>query len=188
MSAVPALAPIVEALVEAGVPHMLAGSLASGVHGIARTTADVDLVVELDDERLARLVESLDPERFYVPVDTARRAVVERSSFNVIDTEHGWKVDLIVRRDRPFSISEFARRERVTVSGVDLFVATAEDTILAKLEWARLGSSDRQVDDVVGILRVRTDLDDQYLDRWAPELGVQDLLAGARRQASTGST
>lgn len=63
------------------------------------------------------------------------------------------------------------------VAGVALFVVTAEDTILTKLEWAQASESGRQLLDVVAILRARVgDLDDAYLDRWASDLGVASVM------------
>jgi hypothetical protein len=97
--------------------------------------------------------------------------------FNVIETVSGWKVDLIVRKDRPFSEAEFARRRRLEVLGVDMMIASPEDVVLSKLEWARLGGSERQLDDVRGVLRLQgSALDVAYLRRWAVDLGVADLL------------
>lgn len=65
---------------------------------------------------------------------------------------------------------------------VDVYVATAEDTVLAKLEWAAMGGSDRQVADAAAVLAVRFDaLDDDYLELWAANLGVSALLARARK-------
>jgi len=58
-------------------------------------------------------------------------------------------------------------------------VATAEDTILAKLVWYRLGGeqSDRQWNDVRGIRAVQGGrLDQAYMQQWARELKVDDLL------------
>ena len=184
MSTTAALRPIIEALDRAEVAHMLTGSLASSMHGIARTTADIDLVVDLDSAGLDRLIAHLDPQRHHVPHSFARQAVEQRSSFNVIDEATGWKVDLIVRRDRPFSRMEFARRERATVAGVPVFVATAEDSVLSKLEWARAGGSDRQLDDAANVLRVRQNLDHSYLREWAGTLGVLDLLEVAFERAT----
>jgi hypothetical protein len=89
--------------------------------------------------------------------------------------------DLIIRKDRPFSQEEFSRRTPATALGIDVHLATAEDAVLAKLEWAAMGGSDRQVRDAATVLAVRAgDLDQDYLDRWASELGVADLLARAR--------
>ena len=97
--------------------------------------------------------------------------------FNVIDTATGAKVDLIVRKDRRFSVTEMVRRIPIVVDDVPLCIVTAEDLILAKLEWARMGGSDRQRRDIEGVLAVSgRGLDLEYLHRWATELGVDDDL------------
>ena len=57
------------------------------------------------------------------------------------------KVDLILRKDRTFSVTEFERRETHEVEGMRLTLATPEDVLLAKLEWAKLGDSERQLED-----------------------------------------
>lgn len=177
---------VIEALDAAGIGHMLAGSFASSLHGMARTTADIDLVIDPPREALDDFLDQLDTERFYVDPATARAAFAARDQFNVVDVTNGWKVDLIVRKDRPFSISEFERRAPGVVLGVETSVATAEDTIVAKLEWAQLGGSDRQLLDVIEILRIQgSTLDGAYLDRWAEDLGLSDRLAEARRAAAT---
>lgn len=175
MSGAP-LADIVAALDAHGIPHMLAGSFASTHHGVPRTTHDIDLVIDLSEQSLDRFVRSLDPERFYVSSEAAHDAWRRRGQFNVVDLSSGWKIDLIIRKERPFSHEEFRRRQPVTLLGAKVFVATAEDTVLAKLEWARLGESERQVRDVIGIVEVcGTELDRAYIDRWSGELGVEAL-------------
>lgn len=183
MTAADLLREVVRRLDEAVIPHMLAGSMASSFHGEPRSTQDIDLVIDPDGSALRRFVDDLDPDRFYV--DDALDALRHRGQFNVIDTTTGWKVDLVIRKDRPFSREEFARRRAVDVLGVSTHVATAEDTVLAKLEWAKGGGSDRQVEDVVGIFDAVGDaLDQEYLDRWAGELGVTELLAVARDRST----
>ena len=81
----------------------------------------------------------------YVDAEIARDALRRRGQFNLIDFATGWKVDLIVRKDRPFSRSEFDRRVAATIAAVAVYVVSAEDTILSKLEWARQGGSERQI-------------------------------------------
>ena len=179
MTAADLLAAVVERLEAAQIPYMVAGSVASSFHGEPRSTRDIDVVIDPDDTRLQRLVDSFEPDRFYV--GDAMEALRRRDQFNVIDTVTGWKVDLIIRKERGFSREEFARRRTVIVLGVPTSLATAEDTILAKLEWAEAGASERQLDDVVGILEVSKDVvDEEYLHRWARELGVSELLERAR--------
>jgi hypothetical protein len=166
------------------IPHMLAGSLASTYHGEPRTTRDIDLVIDPSEQRLMRFVRGLAVERYYASEAAAAEAWHSRSQFNLVHLPTGWKIDLILRRDRPFSRMEFSRRERAEVMGVAVFVATAEDTVLAKLEWARAGESERQMRDVIGILDARgQNLDRDYLERWARELGIEDLWQAAERAA-----
>jgi hypothetical protein len=167
------LSAVVALLDEAEIPHMLAGSMASTFHGEPRMTRDVDMVIDPTVESIERFVAALDRSRYYV--DDAVEAVRRRDMCNVIDTETGWKVDLIVRKDRPFSREEFDRRQPAVVGGVELFIATAEDTVLAKLEWRARSDSERQFRDVVAVLAAQ-DLDTVYLQRWAAELGVADSL------------
>jgi hypothetical protein len=125
------LAEVVRGLDSAGIRHMVAGSVASTLHGEPRTTQDIDMVIDPTATALERLVGGFDPSRFYVGDWVA--ALERRDQFNVIDTTTGAKVDLIVRKDRPFSRSEFERRQPVVIMGVATAVATVEDTILAKL-------------------------------------------------------
>jgi hypothetical protein len=118
--------------------HMVAGSVASTHHGEPRTTQDIDLVIDADASQLLALVGQFDPERYYLSDPAA--ALGAGGQFNLIEPATGWKVDFILRRDRPFSRSEFDRRCPVTLFGVQTAVATAEDTILAKLEWPSRGN------------------------------------------------
>jgi hypothetical protein len=93
-------------------------------------------------------------------------------------------VDLIVRKE-PFSQQEFQRRLPARVLGLDVFIASPEDTILSKLEWAKQSGSERQIEDVAGILRVKREkLDIAYLDRWAEVLGVGEPWRRVRAETA----
>lgn len=175
MSTAEFLAAIVARLDSAEIPHMIAGSVASSHHGEPRSTQDIDLVIDPTREQLTRFLAGLEPSRFYV--DDALAALASRSMFNVIEPTTGFKADFVIRKDRPFSVSEFGRREQVELLGVVTAVATVEDTILAKLEWARDSESERQLRDVATMIRVHgAALDVSYLRRWAGELGVKASL------------
>lgn len=161
-----------------GIPYMIAGSVASSFHGRPRATHDADIVIDPDPEALERLVQELSAAGFYADPNSAREALRRRSPFNVIDTASAFKLDLIIRKDRPFSHAEFARRQRADLpEAKQVALATPEDTILSKLEWAKKGGgSERQLADVRGILDVRgEDLDREYIERWARDLAVLEL-------------
>lgn len=171
---------LVRRLESLGVPYMVAGSVASSHHGLPRATNDADIVIDPTPEGLEALVTALAADGYYVDAKAARDALRARRLFNVIDPESAFKVDLIIRKERPFSREEFSRRERRDLGGLAASVATPEDTILSKLEWARKGGgSDRQIEDALGVLRVGADrIDRSYIARWAAALGVEDLWQG----------
>jgi len=172
-----ALVGVVRLLKDLEVPYMVVGSVASSHHGRPRASHDADVVIEPTLESLELLVRRLSDSGFYVDSRRAHDAFVSRRQFNVIDVESASKVDLIVRKDRPFSREELRRRKETEIGdGIVVALATAEDTILSKLEWARKsGESEKQIHDVAGILDVRAELDHEYIERWARELGVLDL-------------
>lgn len=169
------LSTIADRLEAAGIPYMVVGSVAGSFHGEPRTTVDIDIVIDPTRESLTRFVESLPAEDFYVAQEAATEALARRSSFNVIEHATGWKVDLLVRKDRPFSRTELERRFRAPLLGRPTPIATAEDTIIAKLEWATEGASERQLGDVAAIVRTQgSRLDQDYLERWIGPLGLDD--------------
>jgi hypothetical protein len=103
-----------------------------------------------------------------------------------------FKVDVFIPQPRSFHQSQLARAQKQTFSLVDSEVSanfsSAEDTILSKLEWYRMGGeiSDRQWRDILGVLKTRSgELDLDYLHKWAKELRVSDLLERALKQAGT---
>jgi hypothetical protein len=184
MTAAGVLAAVLDILDQAGVPYMVTGSLASTFHGEPRATRDLDLVIDPDAASLSRLVDELARNDFYVDREAALTALQDRGQFHAI-TPDAWKVDFIIRRDRPFSVEEFGRRQRADLLGRAGYVATAEDTVIAKLEWAAVTGSERQIRDVAGMLTVRgEELDWAYLRRWIDRLGLQAALRQAQDDAA----
>jgi hypothetical protein len=165
---------VTAALDSTGVPYMLTGSLASSMYGIPRATNDIDVVIAPTREQLLSLVQLFQRLGLTVESDAAVTALRARSQFNVIDLLRGFKVDLIFRKEREFSVTEFDRRERHEVEGMSLTLATPEDVVIAKLEWAKIGESERQLVDAAGIVKMqRETLDVAYIERWVESLGLQ---------------
>ncbi|MEW4570895.1 hypothetical protein AB1L88_23760 [Tautonia sp. JC769] len=171
------------------IAYALGGSLASSLHGAVRATRDADLAAEPFPGREADFVSCFsDP--YYISEEAVREAIRNRSCFNVINTMTAFKVDVFIQRGRAFDLSLMARREASPFPGLDgqeIQVVTAEDVVLLKLEWFRLGGevTVQQWDDILSVLRAKSGrLDASYLDRWAAELGVLDLLGKARDEAT----
>lgn len=181
MSLAAVLAATSARLERSGVPYMITGSVASSYHGEPRATRDLDVVIDPDPVALDRLVAGLSADGWYVDAEAARRALTDRTQFNAIDAASGWKVDFLVRRDRPFSFEEFGRRVRAQLLGTEAWIASPEDTIIAKLEWAATGGSDRQLADVAAMLDIGGEsLDGAYIERWVTGLGLLPVWRRAR--------
>ena len=177
------LAPVAAALSELNVPFYICGSVASSVLGEPRSTLNIDLVADLQESQVETFI-SLLGERFYADAAPACEAIRRRSSFNLIHQETFLKVDIFLPKKRRFDDEQLRRREmHILEEGSPQYpVATPEDVLLSKMEWFRLGgeTSDRQWRDILGVLKVNCfDIDIGYLEHWAKDLRVDDLLVRA---------
>jgi hypothetical protein len=167
-----------------GVPYLIGGSLASTLYGMVRTTQDSDIVAEMRLEHLKPFVSALQDE-FYVDDEMIADSIQQYASFNIIHRETLFKVDVFIPAPRPFLQSQLARAQRQVFAfdtEASAKFASPEDTILSKLEWYRMGGevSERQWRDILGVLKTRAgELDLAYLQKWANELKVNDLLERA---------
>ena len=189
-----ALRPVLAAFERLGVACHIGGSVASSSHGVGRSTQDVDVIADLHPSHVRPLVAALAND-YYVSEPMIEAAIRGRSCFNVIHLPSMFKVDIFVLKQRPFDQAAFRRAKPGRVGLNEDFVETAiaspEDVVLNKLEWFRLGDelSERQWNDVLGVLKVcASNLDHAYLDRWANELGVRDLLDRARAEVNQKQT
>ena len=182
---VDALTPVIEAFEALAVPYLVGGSVATSVYGVPRSTLDVDVVAAMTADAVDPFVTALET-HYYIDKDMIRDAIRRRASFNVIHLETMLKVDVFVLKERAFDNEAFRRRRRDTLEEGEaaklVHVASPEDMILHKLEWYRKGGevSERQWRDVLGVIKVQSSgLDVPYMQRWAGELGIQDLLERA---------
>lgn len=170
------LGSVAEKLEQCRIAYMIAGSFASNLHGMPRTTHDADVVVEIDEPRLQKLAHALG-EEFYFDLETAHDAIRKNFMFSALHYKSGFKIDFIVLKPRPFSRAEFQRKFAADYFGRLCWFATAEDTILSKLEWSKMGESERQFNDAVNIAKVQGEaLDLDYLHRWSKDLQIDGLL------------
>ncbi len=168
-------------LEELGVPYIIGGSLASTLYGMVRTTQDSDIITEMRPEHILPFVSSLENE-FFIDEEMIADSIQHNSSFNIIHRKTTFKVDIFIPRPRPFQQSQLARAQRQTFElGTEISAnfASPEDTILSKLEWYRLGGevSERHWRDILGVLKTKAgELDLGYLQKWAADLKIADLL------------
>jgi hypothetical protein len=126
----------------------------------------------------------LPKDEYYSDLNSALEALKRQSMFNILDMATCMKIDLIMCKSGTYSQQAFRRRISQEINGVRMFVATAEDLVLSKLEWVKMGQSSRQIEDVAGVLRVQWgSLDQDYLKRWIYELGLESQWQSALQQA-----
>ena len=166
-------------LAGAGIAYMVTGSVAVSLYAEPRMTRDVDVVVELQPADDARILDLFGVE-FSCDPDRIRDAIARRSMFNLIHTEAVVKDDLIVRKDTPYREEEFRRRRLADIERYGMWVVSAEDLILSKLDWARGSRSELQLRDVRNVVSAQPGLDWAYLERWAERLALSDLLGEVR--------
>lgn len=176
-----ALEPVTSALTEIGVRHFVGGSVASSYHGASRSTMDVDVVADISRKDVESFLNLLGNE--YYASETAINDAIERKSWiNLIHLATSFKVDVFVFKGRPFDQQSMDRAENGQLEiGFDFVapIASAEDTIVSKLEWFRAGgeTSQRQWEDVSRVMQVvGQKIDLEYLQSAAQSVGVSDLL------------
>ncbi len=159
----------------AGIPYMLTGSMAMAIYSTPRMTRDIDLVVAVTSADVDKIV-GLFSGDCYIDKDSVRQAVHTHGMFNIIHNDWVLKADFIIRKNEEYRRKEFARRRNMDVEEMAVSVVTAEDLILSKLIWGKRSQSDLQLNDVRQIISTVTKLDWKYLQDWAVDLGVDDLL------------
>src|ERR1051325_10316000 len=164
---------IVPKLEQTEIPYMITGSIAAAYYGLGRATYDLDIVISATPDQLKKLIEVLPKGQYYAVMQDALDAHRHHSMFNVLDTTSGWKIDFILKKPAPFHEEAFQRRLAVTFDGVPTSVISAEDLIVSKLDWARMGESERQIRDAAVVLeKCRDKLDNSYIEKWLDQLGL----------------
>ena len=184
-----ALRGVLDVFEQLAIPYYVGGSLASSAYGLPRTTMDADLVGDVTLTHVASLVRSL-RDRYYVSEAMIARAIADVSSFNLIHLQTTVKIDVFILKKDAYHRSALARRVKDRLIDDDpasaVFLSSAEDVILSKLEWYEMGQrvSERQWLDVLGIIKVQGEsLDGEYLVEWSGVLGVSELLRHAYQEA-----
>ncbi len=173
LSELDVLKDVISRLEKAGFGYMLTGSLAMNYYAQPRMTRDIDIVVALDSKDVHRILETFGKD-YYVSEEAVINAVKEAAIFNLVHLKSVVKVDIIVLKTDKYRQHEFSRRVSVEISDFTAWIVSKEDLILSKLNWARDSKSEMQLNDVKNLLATSPDM--EYLQQWANELGVRELL------------
>lgn len=175
---------IVKSLESAGIRYLITGSMASMVYGEPRFTNDVDIVIQVHEGDIARLKGCFPENEFYFSEDAAKRALRETGQFNVIHPSTGFKIDFIIRKDEPFDDSRFSRIKRLKAAEDTVAsFASPEDVIIKKMRYYKMGSSEKHLRDITGILKVSAGMVDYaYIENWSGRLDLVDVWQAILRK------
>ncbi len=159
------------------IPYAIVGSFASGVWGESRFTQDIDILIQLSDDRVSLLCNAFPASDFYVSETAAHDAVTRHGQFNVIHPTSGNKIDFMIAKEGDWTANQLARRKRVQLfPGEQAAVAAPEDVILGMLIYYHEGGSDKHLRDIASILKISSDLIDRdYIANVASLLGVTQI-------------
>jgi len=155
------------------------GGMAVLVWGRPRFTADIDIVVEIEQSQGDKLRKALLAlgQAGYLDEGALNKAIANKGEFNFIDGTTGLKVDFWVLADNPFDLSRLKRRRAKKILGEDIYFSSPEDLILIKLKWQKESPSSRHMEDAESILKISGgEIDFDYLRKWAKKLAVLGIL------------
>ena len=178
---------IVEILDSARIEYMLTGSIVSSLQGEPRSTHDIDIIVAMDHTSMDALIEAFPPPDYYLTRESILNAITHHGMFNLINVNTGDKVDFWLLSNEPFDESRFSRRYIEEFMGLKIQVSAPEDTILAKLRWAKLsGGSEKHFIDALRVYEVQLEkLNIDYMEYWVKELNIASLWERLTSEAKT---
>jgi hypothetical protein len=178
MQAVESVAVVLRGLNELGVPYMIVGSLSSNFYGEPRNTRDADIVVQLGNTSLSKLMEKIGP-GFALDRQMRFETVTGTTRYHLQHVESEFLVELFELTSDPHNQARFARRRQTTFAGVPAFVATAEDVVIQKLRWYLRAHRPKDIADAENVVEgSMPNLDLTYMRKWCDQHGTRELLEG----------
>lgn len=167
---------IIEVFEKLSIPYLVTGSVASMAYGEPRLTNDIDVVADIHLSHIPALMAAFPKEEYYIDEDMIRQAIGQIGQFNIIHPASGLKVDVMIKQNTPFDQSRFKRVRKIYPGSYSADFASPEDVIIKKMEYYKLGGSEKHLRDITGIIKISGEsLDKAYISKWADELGLNEI-------------
>ena len=166
------------------IPYLVTGSVAAMAYGEPRLTNDIDIVAEISDRHITDLIKAFPAGEFYISEQMIRQAIQHLGQFNIIHPVSGLKVDVIIRKNTPFDDSRFQRIKRIhPAESYQANFAAPEEVIIKKMEFYRMGGSEKHLRDITGILKISgPEIDLSYISAWAQRLDLIDIWEAVQKR------
>lgn len=174
---------VINRLSQIKIPYMIVGAIAAIAYGKPRTTHDVDLVIEVYEKDIPELL-SVFGKEFYISEEGIKDAILHKTMFNIIHLESGIKIDFWLLHGDKYDLERFKRKRKINVFKQQVHMTSPEDIIIKKLLWYKDSDIDKHLEDALGVLEIQyNNLDFQYIDKWAKELGIEQNWKKIKKEA-----
>lgn len=160
-----------------GVRYFVTGSIASIFYGEPRFTNDIDVVAEINEHHISKLLKLFPHNEFYISEDAIRDAIKHTYQFNIIHPMSGLKIDVIISKRTSFNNSRFRRIRRISpIEDTEANFASPEDVIIMKMRYYKKGGSDKHLHDIASMLKISDDIiDRKYIEKWVDKFALNDI-------------
>jgi len=168
---------VVAVFEELHIPYLITGSMASFMYGEPRFTNDADLVADIKEENVRSLSRHFPSEEYYFDKAMVLGAIRHQNQFNIIHPASGFKIDVVIKKASEFDNARFARIQRLSPEeSWQANYASPEDVIIKKMEYYKMGESEKHLRDITGILKISGDtVNHTYIQQWAAKLGLTEI-------------
>lgn len=172
---------VLDAFNAADITYLVGGAVALWAWGEPRTTADLDLVIDLPIDAMAVLSSELEQRAMLVPVDIMLDLLIEDRAdlpINAIHMTSGYKAEMFLLKPGDALREAGLRRRRLVDLGPalgEVYVHSPEDLILNKLRFYRISQQTKHVRDIASIVLNQAEaLDMAYIESWVQTLNLSD--------------
>jgi len=167
---------VCECFSQLNIPYFVTGSVASIAYGESRFTNDIDIVAAVKREHVADILKCFPAEDYYLSEDSIKDAIYRRFQFNIIHPASGLKVDVIIKKKSEFDDTRFSRIMSFKMDEVGVNFSSPEDVILKKMEYYKIGGSEKHLRDIMGVIKISRELINfDYIEMWAKKLYVEEI-------------
>ena len=158
------------------ISYLVTGSVASMAYGEPRLTNDIDIVADIGLSHIPGLLAAFPKEDYYIDEEMIKEAIFRIGQFKIINPASGLKIDIIIKQDTPFDQSRFERTREIYPGTYSAVFASPEDVIIKKMEYYKLGGSEKHLRDITGIIKISEEsLDKEYIAQWAIQSDLKDI-------------
>jgi len=158
------------------IPYFVTGSVASIAYGESRFTNDIDIVADIKIEHMLDILKCFPEDEYYISEESIKDAIYHRFQFNIIHPTSGLKVDVIIKKRDDFDKARFSRIMNFKMDDVGVNFSSPEDVILKKMEFYKMGGSEKHLRDIMGMIKISEELINfEYIEKWVSILYLGEI-------------